>query len=60
VAYAPITVSTSKDGMAIHFFFIFSSDCGTRVLMFGGDIRNDYFIDEVAQWIENSITIAMW
>lgn len=28
--------------------------------MFGKYFRSDCFIDEVAKWIENSITIAMW
>jgi hypothetical protein len=58
LAIAPVTVSTSKDGMTIHFFFIFSSECGTRVLIFGGHIRNDYFINEATKWNKNSTTVA--
>jgi len=32
VAVIPIVISTNEDGMTIHFFFIISSGCGTRVL----------------------------
>jgi hypothetical protein len=36
VAYAPIKLSTSKDGVTIDFFFISSSDYGTLVSILVG------------------------
>jgi hypothetical protein len=58
VAIAPVTVSTSKDGMTIHFFFISSPDCGMRILMFSGQIRNADFIHVATMLVENSTTIT--